>query len=364
MNRLPTLTKPTSAIPLLAAVFLAATWGRQISGLVVALVALVLIAVVVCAVHHAEVVAHRIGEPFGAIVLALAVTVIEVGLIVSLMLADSGNTSALARDTVFAAVMISTNGIVGLSLFLATAKHGLSVFNADGAGGGLAATITLAAMTLVLPRFTLTDTSPAFTSSQLIFAGVASVLLFGLYISTQTVRHRNFFLPLNPQGELCDEAEQGEPPTRQETQMSLGLLLVALVCVVGLAKVTAPTLEGLVVGAGIPVSFVGVVIALVVLGPETLAAARAALRGRVQTSLNLAYGSAVASIGLTIPVLAVVTAFTKQELHLGLGGTHLVLLAVTAVVGTLTVVPGRATRLQGGLHLALLASYLMLSIVP
>ena len=189
-------------------------------------------------------------------------------------------------------------------------------------------------------------------------------MLYGAFVLTQTVRHRDFFLPVTAEGEVLEEESHAEPPSSRAALTSLGLLLVALVAVVGLAKVESPAIEEAVAAAGAPQSFVGVVIALLVLLPESIAAAKAARRNRLQNSLNLAFGSAMASIGLTIPVIAVATIWLDGPLLLGLGSTQMVLLAVTVVTAVLTVVPGRATRLQGAVHLALLASFVFLAVNP
>ncbi len=187
-----------------------------------------------------------------------------------------------------------------------------------------------------------------------------------MFVFTQTVRHRDFFLPITQKGQhgLFDDESHAEPPTSAAAGRSAGLLLAALAAVVGLAEQESPAVEHLVLAAGFPHSFVGVVIATLVLLPETLAAVRAARAGRIQTSLNLAYGSAMASIGLTIPGIALASIWLKGPLVLGLGPTQLVLFAVTVVISMLTVVPGRATRLQGEVHLVLLAAYVFMAIVP
>ncbi|WP_375432042.1 calcium:proton antiporter [uncultured Friedmanniella sp.] len=351
-------------VPVLALVVLALTWGRDLPGVVVALVALVLGGAVLAAVHHAEVVAHRVGEPFGSLVLAVAVTIIEVALIITLMLSGGAKTATLPRDTVFAAVMITVNGIVGLSLLIGAVRYKITLFNAEGTGAALATVATLATLSLVLPTFTTSRPGPEFSPSQLAFAALASLVLYSAFVLTQTVRHRDFFLPVTSAGVVIEAEEHADPPTDRGAITSLALLLVALVAVVGLAKVESPAIEAGVEAAGLPPSFVGVVIALLVLLPETLAASRNALRDRIQTSLNLALGSAMASIGLTIPAIAVATIWIDVPLELGLGSTQMVLLALTVVVGVLTVVPGRATRLQGVVHLVLLAAFGFLAVNP
>ncbi|WP_436496987.1 calcium:proton antiporter [Actinokineospora sp. HUAS TT18] len=353
----------TGVTPLLAVVVLAVAWGRDLGVVLVVLVVVALAGTVQAAVHHAEVVALRVGEPFGSLVLAVAVTVIEVALIVAVMASGGPEAASLARDTVFAAVMITTNGIVGISLLLGALRYGTTLFNSEGNGAALATVTTLAVLCLVLPTFTQSHAGPEFSPAQLAFAAIASLALYGLFVFTQTVRHRDFFLPITPDG-VVESEDHASPPSGRETWTSLALLLVSLVAVVGLAKVLSPTIEASVAAAGFPPSFVGVVIALLVLLPESFAAVRAALRERIQTSLNLGYGSAMASIGLTIPAIALASIWLDGPLLLGLGATQLVLLALTVVVSVLTVVPGRATRLQGGVHLVLLAAFIFLAINP
>jgi len=359
----------TTVTPVLAMVVLAIFWGRKPDLVPALLLAFALAAAVLAAVHHAEVVAHRVGEPFGSLVLAVAVTVIEVALIVTLMISGEKDTSELARDTVFAAVMITLNGIVGLSLIVGARRTNLAVFNPEGTGSALATVITLATITLVLPGFTTSQPGPEFTPSQLGFAAVASLLIYLMFVFTQTVQHRDFFLPVEKDHGLAghpddDEDGHADPPTRRAALTSLALLVVALVAVVGLAKVESPVIERAVAAVGFPHAVVGVVIALLVLLPESISAVRAANRARVQISLNLAYGSAMASIGLTIPTIAIAMIWLEGPLTLGLGDTQIVLLLMSVIVGVLTVVPGRAKPLAGGLHLAILAAYLFLSIQP
>lgn len=375
------LTDWTVIVPVVALIALILSWGRELPGFAVALVALCLAGAVLAAVHHAEVVAHRVGEPFGSLVLAVAVTVIEVALIVTLMADGGDKTASLARDTVFAAVMITCNGIVGLSLLVGALRNRVAVFNAEGSGAALATVATLAVLSLVLPTFTTSKPGPEFSTAQLTFAAVASLALYGLFIAVQTVRHRDYFLPVatgagssgatGATGTTGAEGGDGdgdgghaEPPTVRATLISVGLLLVALVAVVGDAKSVSPAIEAGVAKAGLPNAVVGVIIALLVLAPETLAAVNAARRDRVQTSLNLGYGSAIASIGLTIPAIALASIWLSGPLLLGLGPIHMVLLALTVVVSALTIAPGRATLLQGGVHLVVLAAYLFLAVSP
>jgi Ca2+:H+ antiporter len=352
----------TVVVPLAATIVLGLAWGRELSGLAVMVVTALLIGAVLSAVHHAEVVAHHVGEPLGSLVLAVAVTVIEVGLIVTLMLGGGEKAQSLARDTVFAAVMITCNGIVGLSLLVGAFRQNVVSFHAEGAGSALATVATLTTLSLVLPTFTSTTPGPEFAPAQLGFAAVTSLALYVAFVTLQTGRHRDYFLP--PVAPGIDAEDHATRPEASTALGSLVLLLVALIAVIGNAKLVSPTIEGAVSAAGLPESVVGVIIALVVLLPETLAAARAAHRDRMQTSLNLAFGSAIASIGLTIPVIAVASIWLPGRLLLGLDAVHIVLFFLTIVIATLTVVPGRATLLQAGVHLSVLAAFLFLALVP
>src|SRR4051812_1213986 len=239
----------TAVVPVLAVVVLAGVWGRELGPVLTVGVALVLAGAVLAAVHHAEVIAHRVGEPFGSLVLAVAVTVIEGALIVTLMVSGGPGTSSLARDTVFAAAMITMNGIVGLCLLIGAMRYGLVAFHAEGTGAALATVATLATLSLVLPTFTTSRPGPEFSPGQLAFAAVASLLLYGMFVVTQTVRHRDFFLPVGT-GERGALEEHAAPPSDRTALVSLGLLLVALVGVVGLAKAESPAIEAGVAAVG------------------------------------------------------------------------------------------------------------------
>ena len=361
----------TLVVPIAAVLLLVATWARHDHWLVLVLVAGGLVSSVLAAVHHAEVVAHRVGEPFGSLILAVAVTVIEVGLIVMLMIGGGEGASTYARDTVFAAVMITLNGIVGISLLVGALKHHLVSFNPSGTGSALSTVIALASLTMVLPAFTTSGEGLEFSASQLAFAAIASLVLYVGFVFTQAVRHRDFFVPVRADefGRItglldADGDDHADPPSVREAWLSVALLLASLVSVVGLAKLLSPTIEDGVSALGFPYAVVGVVIALLVLAPESIAAVRNAARDRVQISLNLGYGSAMASIGLTVPTIAVASIWLDGSLVLGLEPVQMVLLAITVVVSVLTVAQGRAKSQQGVVHLALLAAFLFLSIQP
>jgi Ca2+:H+ antiporter len=348
---------PAVSLPL-AGLALAMPPGPAFAGLA----ALALCAAVVASVHHAEVVAHRVGEPFGTLILAVSVTVIEVALIVSVMLAGGSDKSGLARDTIFAAVMIICNGVVGLCVLAGGLKHHEQSFRLEGATSAMAALIVLATLSLVLPVFTTSVPGPEFySSSQLAFAAAASLALWAVFVFVQTVRHRDYFLPTDSRG---DESAHAPPPSAGLAWSSFGLLLVSLVAVIGLAKALSPTIERVVAAAGLPATVIGIVIAMLVLAPESWAALRAARADRLQTSLNLALGSALASIGLTIPTVAILSLVLERPLRLGLAPKDLVLLALTFAVSAITLGTGRTNVLQGAVHLLIFAAFVFLAIVP
>ena len=347
---------------MVAAVLTAATWGSKPGTIVLVVAGVFLAAAVMAAVHHAEVVAHRAGEPFGTLVLALAVTVIEVALIVSMMLAGGDDKATLPRDTIHAAVMIICTGVVGLCLLVGGLRHHEQSFRLEGANSALAALVAMSGLTLVLPSFTTTSEGGTYTLSQLVFVAIASLALWAIFVFIQTVRHRDYFLP-PADGTAADDAH-AEPPSRGQAWASFGLLVVSLVSVVGLAKQLSPSIEAAVAAAGAPKTVIGIAIALLVLLPETWAAVRAARADRLQTSMNLALGSALASIGLTIPAVVVASLLLGLPLELGLAPKDLVLLVITWLVGAITLGTGRTNLMQGAIHLVLFAAFLFLALVP
>ncbi|MGC5799773.1 calcium:proton antiporter [Sphingomonas sp. NFX23] len=320
---------------------------------------IVLIGSVLAAVHHAEVIAHKVGEPFGTLVLAIAVTVIEVSLIVSLMLSNAGDATTLARDTVFAAIMIILNFIIGICLLAGAVRHHEQRFTLKGMTAALGVLAAMAVLSLILPNYTSSTQGPTYAASQLMFVAVVSLILYGTFVLVQTVRHRDYFLPSTD-----DKDDHAAPPSGRATGIAFAALLVALVSVVLLAKTLSPTIEAAVLGAGLPLTVVGVVIAALVLAPESLAAYKSARRNRLQTSLNLALGSALATIGLTIPSVAIVSLVLDLPIALGIDAKSMTLLALSLFVATLSLGTGRTTVLQGVVHLVIFAAYLFTTVVP
>jgi Ca2+:H+ antiporter len=358
------------AAPVLAWLLLAGAGPgvRLLGGIYLVFMAIGLFAGVLAAVFHAEVIAHKVGEPYGTLVLAVAVTAIEVALIVSLMISGGEATTGLARDTVFAAVMIILNGMVGICLLAGAARHHEQSFGQRGVSAALATLAAIAVLTMVLPNYTTTTPGPFYSASQLAFIAIVSLVLYGTFVLVQTVRHRGYFLPETAAGGAAsDENEEdvhAPPPPAKLAWISAALLMACLGSVVLLAKSLAPTLEAAVVGIGAPEALVGIIIAAVVLLPEGIAAFQAARANRLQTSLNLALGSALASIGLTIPAVAIVSLATGWHLSLGLDVKSSVLLMLSLIVATLSLGTGRTTVMQGTVHLVIFAVYLFTTVVP
>lgn len=345
-------------IPVLGWGVLGANACLHFQGWTVILLVLMLGGAVFSAVHYAEVVACKVGEPFGTLVLAIAVTVIEVAMIASVLLTPGNQNLAVARDTIFSAVMIVCAGVVGLCITVGAWRHKVQGFNIKGSTGALSVVIAMTVLTMVLPVFT-TLPDDAFNTRQLIFIAIAALFMYGGFVFVQTVRHRDYF--------LAEEGEESSPhamPSTRQTLMALGMLLFCLITVVALAKSLSPTIEALVGQAGLPKAVVGLVIAGFVLLPESIAATRAALQNKLQNSINLAFGSVIASIGLTIPVVAVVSVVMGSTLILGLDEKEIVLFVLTMLLNMITIQTGRTNILQGCLLLVVFASFLFFSVFP
>lgn len=343
-------------------VALAAVLLGKPGGLAVAVVVGVLLcAAILAAVYHAEILAHYLGEPFGTLVLALAVTIIESSLIVSIMLSEGAQAQALARDTLMAAIMITINGIIGICLLAGGRRHHEQRYTQSGVSAGLAMLATLSVLTLILPNYTTSASGAFYNSQQLVFVAIISLLIYATFVVAQTIRHRDHFLHHIPD---ADDHAHEAPVSRPKAMAAGAAMLVALVAVVLLAKNLSPLIEIGVAAIGAPRALVGIIIAALVLAPEGFAALRAARANRVQTSLNLAIGSALASIGLTIPAVATVALVLGLDLELGLSMPSIVILALTLLVAAITLGRGRTTVVQGVIHLTIFATFLFITIVP
>lgn len=354
--RLPWWTVALPAVGLLAG----ALGLAKLGGLWIPVLAAVLIGSVLAAVHHAEVIAHKVGEPFGTLVLAIAVTVIEVSLIVSLMLSQVANAATLARDTVVAAIMIILTGMLGACFLVGGLRHREQRFTREGVSAGLTTLAALSVLVLVLPNFTVSQPGPFYSASQLLFVGTVSLILYLTFVAVQTVRHQAYFLPAK---QTVPDEHVPEPPARL-AWIAFGVLLVALGAVILLAKGLSPTIEQALIDARLPLALMPILIAGMVLAPEGLAAFRAARRNELQTSVNLAFGSALATIGLTIPAVAGVSILFGLPLMLGVDAKAITLLALSLFVAAVGLSRGRITVLHGTVHLVIFATYLFTTIVP
>jgi Ca2+:H+ antiporter len=342
------------AAALVAGLFL----GKSDEWLVGAVLAVLLIGSVLVAVHHAELIALWLGEPYGTLVLTLAVTIIELALIVSLMLTGKSNPS-LMRDTIHAVVMLVLNGLAGICIVAGTLRHREQEFSTLGANAFLVVLLPMAILVLVMPNYTLALPGPYYTRLQLLFVGSTVFALYLVFLFVQTVRHREYFLPA-----AGSELDHAPAPSAWIGAVSTGLLVLSLAAIVLIAKQIAPFIERGISAVGAPFQLAGVLVAAIVLLPEVIAAMRAALRNRLQTSINLALGSAVASIGLTVPAVAVIATWLNQPLALGIGNEATVLMLLSFLVALLTYGQGRTNLLSGFVHLVLLASYMFLIFAP
>lgn len=324
------------------------------------LAALLMVAVVT-SVHHAELIAHRLGEPFGTLILALAVTVIETALILAVMWSASPSDALLARDTMYSTVMIACNGVVGICLLLGGIRHKEQFFRIEGTGPGFAALATMCVLVLVLPIYTTSSPEGTYTNSQLVFVALSSLSLWLVFVFIQTIRHRDYFLPAES---VSDESVHALPPSKVKAYFSYFFLFISLISVVVAAKLLSPSIYSWIETANAPKAVAGIVIAAIVLLPETWAAIRAAKADRLQTSMNLAIGSAMASIGLTIPIVVAVCVAFELPITLGLDPKDVILLMLTFLIGSMTLGSGRTNVMQGAIHLVLFASFLFLTLVP
>lgn len=361
----PTNPRWTIVFPVLSAILIALYFaGLLPKGNLMVLIAevVLLCGVVFSGVHHAEIVADRIGEPFGSILLAIAVTIIEVGLIAMLMLTADDGGPAIARDTVYSAVMLVLTGLLGLVLLLGGRKHHEQTHQVSGTSSYLAVLGTLSALALIIPNYTTTTAGPTYSTAQLGAVAIVSILLYGAFLFVQTMRHRDYFLCAVDDSDAA--SIRAAPPTARVTGVSLIFLLISLVGVVLQAKMLSPVLHATIDGAGLPEEFTGVVIATLVLAPESIAAIRASLANRPQTAINLALGSALASVALTIPVITLVAASTDVQLVLGLEAQRSALLVLAMFVSVITLLPGRTSMMQGFVHLGIFVMFIVLSAVP
>ena len=351
---------PALAVLLFAvATVLGLTFKPSASGLLFAAVLLsILFGTVFAAVHHAEVIAERIGEPYGTLLLTLAVTIIEVALIATIMLGDKP-VPTLARDTVFAVVMIVCNGLAGLCIFIGGLRYREQDFQVSGANLYLSVLFVMATITLIMPNYTLTAPGPIYSAAQLGFVSVVTLLLYGVFLYTQTIRHRDYFM-----NQASDDAAGGSHLSNRMLGFSVALLLLSLLAVVLLAKKFSLVVDIAIASIGAPPAFAGVLVALLILLPESVAAVGAARKNDLQKSINLALGSSLATIGLTVPAVAVAAYALDKQLVLGLNAQEMVLLVLTFIISMLTFGTGRTNILFGLVHMVVFAVFVFLVFVP
>jgi Ca2+:H+ antiporter len=335
------------------------SFAPSAAGLAFAAVLLVILfGTVFAAVHHAEVIAERIGEPYGTLLLTLAVTIIEVALIATIMLGEKAVTT-LARDTVFAVVMIVCNGLVGICILAGGLRYREQDVQVTGSNLYLSVLAVLATITLIMPNYTLTTPGPVYSAGQLGFVSTVTILLYGVFLYTQTVRHRDYFV-----SEAAGAADDGTHRSNRMMLLSASLLLVSLLAVVLLAKKFSQVVDAGAALIGAPPAFAGILVALLILLPESVAAVGAARKNDLQKSINLALGSSLATIGLTIPAVAVAAYALDKQLVLGLPAQDMVLLGLTFILAMLTLGTGRTNILFGLVHLVVFAVFLFLVFVP
>lgn len=308
-------------------------------------------------VHHAEAAAERLGEPFGTLVLTLAVISIEVALIASVMLSGNGSPT-LARDTMFAVLMIVLNGLVGLSLLLGALRFGEQSYSFAGAGAFMSVIVPFAVFSLILPAYTTSSFLPSFSPFQSLFFLVVTLALYALFLSIQTNRHRGYFV------EPEDHADEGEHHARYATWIHIALLVGTLVPIILLSKKLAGYVDYGIEALGLPGALGGVIIATIVLAAEGMSAVRAARRNRLQRSVNLLLGAALSTIGMTVPAVLAIGMLTNRPVILGLAPAQQVVLALSLMVATQTFGARRTNVLHGAVHLVIFAAYLALIFAP
>jgi Ca2+:H+ antiporter len=341
--------------------FYGASSGSAMTPLGLALAVLlvpVLLGTVFAAVHHAEKIARRVGEPYGTLILTMAVTVIEVALIASLMLAKDSN-PALARDTVFSVIMIVCNGLVGSCIMLGGLRYREQGFQVTGASAYLIVLIALGTISLILPNYTTSIPGPVYNASQLLFVSLMTILLYGVFLYIQTARHQDYFTLAQP-----IEVERHLAGNRTSMSSATAWLFLSVAGVIFLSKKFAAVVEASLSTFNGPNELAGVIVALLILAPESVAAIRAARRDQLQRSLNLALGSSLATIGLTVPAVAVANVALQKTLILGLANKDIVLMCLTFIISILTFGTGRTNILLGLVHLVIFATFVFLLFIP
>jgi Ca2+:H+ antiporter len=315
----------------------------------------------ICVVRHADCLAIKLGEPYGTLILTLSAISIEVVMISTAML-HGANNPTLGRDAIFAVIMIALNGLVGLALLLGGMRHGEQYYNLQGVNSYLNVIMTLAVLGLVLPVFTLSTKEPTFSTEQAIFLVVTSLLLYGIFLLIQTVRHRYYFIESTDT--VVEEESAHHSLKVRSITFHATMLLLYLLAVILLAEKFAIPLDNSIEQFHMPQAFGGAIIAVLVLSPEGLGAIRASLHNHLQRSINILLGSVLATIGLTIPAVLTIGLITKRTVTLGVQGGNLPLLLLTLAVSVVTFTSRKTNVLQGCIHLLLFAVFALLIFAP
>lgn len=357
MNKVKKLYRWTTSIPLLACIVYFSGYVNN-NYIFQAIAGILLVFCVMSAVHHSEIIAYRVGEPYGTIILAISITIIEVAIIISLMVTGGDTAAAFARDTVYAAAMLILNGIVGLCLFIGGRKFHTQTFSSHSVQIALVSLVSIVAFTMVLPTFTKSLAGPYYTQAQLLFEVFACLAIYTAFLLAQTIKHRGYF-----KEDGIDENKK-TAISNPSLVISLIFLLISLSIVVLLSKALSPLIEQLIVSNGLPKSLVGIVIAAIILFPEGIAAVNAARNNKLQTSLNLALGSALASIGLTIPAVSLVSYIYGFPIILGLDILPIILLTISIFTVMVSLIGGKSNSIYGVVLLVNLVAFIFLTINP
>ena len=315
----------------------------------------------ICVVRHADCLAIKLGEPYGTLILTLSAISIEVVMISTAML-HGANNPTLGRDAIFAVVMIALNGLVGLSLLLGGLRYREQYYNLQGVNSYLNVIMTLAVLGLVFPIFTTSTRGPTFSTEQEIFLIVVSLLLYAIFMLIQTVRHRYYFVQSKHLPVAANSPHH--PFQERSTAFHAAMLLLYLVTVILLAEKFAIPLDNSIEKFDMPQAFGGAIIAALVLSPEGLGAIRASLGNQLQRSINILFGSVLATIGLTVPAVLTIGLITKRSVTLGVEGGNLPLLLLTLAVSVVTFTSRKTNVLQGCIHLLLFAVFVLLIFAP
>jgi len=305
-------------------------------------------------VRHAESLAELLGEPLGTLILTLSVIGIEVAMISAVMLTGEDKPS-LARDTMFAVVMIVLNGMVGISLLLGGWRHYEQEYNIKGANAFLALIVPLSVLGLVLPSFTRTTDIPAFSPFQAVFITIMSIGLYVVFLFIQNRRHREYFVSTDAQQE-----KRHHDFRIRNVPYHAAFLVAFLLPLVFLAKKLAVPVDYGTASFGAPPALGGFLVAVLILSPEAMSPVKSAVRNDLQRSINISLGSVLATIGLTIPAVLIIGLMTGKTVVLGLNYADMVLLVLSLILSTLTFTHERTNILLGAVHLLLFLAYLML----